>query len=171
MAWIALEGMRFFAYHGVYDAEQVLGGEYVLDVYIKTGISLAAGTDALENAVNYETVHQICKLEMSKPRKLIEKVLQEIVNQLKHQFGAMQALRVRVRKLNPPLGGRVASAVVEEEYDFYQECPRCKSMFINYEPDDCWKRHPNAHPATRETLERQFGKKCLCDNCLKLYAG
>ena len=29
----------------------------------------------------------------------------------------------------------------------------------------------NVHPATLETLKRQFGTTCLCQNCLKLYAG
>ncbi|MFZ4635678.1 MAG: dihydroneopterin aldolase [Saprospiraceae bacterium] len=171
MAWIALEHMQFYAHHGVYDAEQAIGGEFVVDVFIKTKISKSAGSDAVEDTLNYETVFQVCQQQMDKPRKLIETVLYGIVAGLKHQFGSMEGVRVRVRKLHPPLGGRVGSAWVEEEFDFTSECPRCKSKLVCYNDDDCWCRNVMVLPASRETIQRQYGKKCLCENCLKIYAG
>jgi dihydroneopterin aldolase len=172
MAWIALEGMRFHAFHGVYEAEQQIGTEYVVDIYVKSGIAKAAATDAVEQTINYEMIYRICQIEMETPRKLIETVLAAIAARMKHQFGAMQALRIRVRKLQPPLGGRVAEAWVEEDADFVASCPRCKSKLICYSDDSCWcKAEERLHPATKETLLRQFGSTCLCQNCLKLYAG
>ncbi len=172
MAWIALEGMTFHAFHGVHEAEQVLGCEYKVNVYVKTGIAQAAATDDVAETVNYESIFQICRLEMDHPRKLIESVVEGIAARMKHQFATMQALRIRVYKLHPPVGGTVDAAWVEEELHFTTSCPRCKSTLICYGDDSCWCRAAiNIHPATRETLERQFGKKCLCINCLKLYAG
>jgi dihydroneopterin aldolase len=171
MAIIALEGMKFYAYHGVYDAEQKIGTEYMVDVYVGTVIAPTAETDDLEKTINYESVFQICKMEMSKPKKLLETVVTEIFKRMKGQFSNMMALKVRVRKLNPPLGGPVAAAWVEEDQMFMQTCPRCNKQFINYDPGDCWKRFPNLHPATKETLQRQYPDKCLCDECLKFYAG
>ena len=172
MAWIALEGMTFHAFHGVYDAEQVLGSDFKVNVYVKTGIARAAMDDDIASTVNYESIFQICRLEMEHPRKLIESVLAGIVSRMKHQFPEMQALRIRVYKLHPPVGGAVEAAWVEEELEFVTSCPRCKSAFICYGDDACWcKAEKNIHAATRETLERQFGKKCLCANCLKIYAG
>lgn len=170
MAWIALEGMRFHAHHGVYEAEKLLGGEYIVDVYVRTGMAKAALLDSVEATINYETIFQICRLEMDQPRQLVEAVVGGIMQRLKHQFSTMEALRVRVRKVNPPLGGRVDAAFVEESQDFVNECPRCKKRFISY-GDDCWERFPNLHTATRESIIRQFGPRCLCDDCLKFYAG
>ncbi len=171
MALISLEGMRFHAHHGVYEAEQTLGGEYLVDVVVNYNTEKAAKDDDVEKTLNYESVYHICRMEMETPRKLVETIAANIVKRMKTQFAGMNALRVRVTKLNPPLGGRVAAALVTEEHDFVKDCPRCKKKFINYDSDDCWERFPNLHPATKETLERQFDKKCLCDNCLKFYVG
>ena len=171
MAWIALEGMRFHAFHGVYDAEKAIGTEYLVDVYVKAGIAKAAATDQVEQTVNYEIIFRICQLEMEQPRHLIETVLAGIIARMKHQFVTLQAIRVRVRKLNPPLGGRVADAWVEEEADFVASCPRCKRKHICYSDNNCWCKEINLHPATKETLVRQFGTTCLCESCVKLYAG
>jgi dihydroneopterin aldolase len=170
MAWIVLEGMRFHAFHGVYDAERILGSDYIVDIYIKTSFARAAAADTVDQTINYETVFQLCRMEMEKPRQLIESVLEGIIARLKHQFNNMFGLRVRVRKVNPPLGGRVAFAWVEDEADFISKCPRCTRRFINYD-DDCWTRAGNIHPATRETLQRQYDNACLCPECLKLYGG
>lgn len=171
MAIIAVEGMKFYAFHGVYEAEKVIGSDYMVDVYVQTVIAAAAKADEVETTINYESIFQICKLEMREPRQLLETVVNGIFQRMKGQFADMTALRVRVRKLNPPLGGQVAAAWVEEDQMFMQACPRCNKNFINYNPDDCWERFPNLHPATKETLLRQFGGKCLCNDCLKFYAG
>jgi dihydroneopterin aldolase len=171
MALISLEGMRFHAFHGVYEAERKIGTSYLVDVYVQTGVGKAVESDSLEKTINYETIYQICKLEMSTPHNLIETVLAGIIERMKHQFEGMEALRVRVRKLNPPLGGQVESAAVEASAEFSNECPRCKRKFISYTGSDCWEKFPNLHPATREMLNRQFGPRCLCDDCLTFYAG
>jgi len=171
MALISLEGMRFHAFHGVYEAEKTLGTEYIVDIVVNINTEKAVKDDNVELTINYETVYQICRMEMEQPRNLVETVVAGIVKRMKFQFTQMQAIRVRVKKLNPPIGGRVESAWVQEEQDFVRDCPRCKKKFINYDADDCWQRFPNLHPATKETLERQFGKNCLCDNCLKFYVG
>lgn len=173
MTWIVLEGMRFYAYHGVYEAEKIVGCEYVVDVFVRPFLDKKKiKDDDLKNTVNYETVFQICRLEMNEPRQLLETVGHGIVARLKHQFAQMESLRVRLRKLHPPLGGRLDSAYVEITLDFVSDCPNCKKKFINYGDGDCWERFPNLHPATRETLTRQFGEnKCLCNECLTFYAG
>lgn len=186
MAWIALEGMRFHAFHGVFEAEKILGGEYIVDVYVDTGIAAPSASDDLADThVNYETVFQICLVEMAKPRNLLETVVTGIIRNMKRQFGSMKGIRVRVKKLNPPIYGRMktvekyhavageaAVAWVEDEANFVTKCPRCKQDFLCYKDDTCWcKALTNLHPATVENLIRQFGTSCLCGNCLKLYQG
>ena len=189
MALVVLEGMRFHAFHGVYPEEQLLGTDYVVNVEVQTGIAMAAKTDSLEHAtINYETVFQICMAEMAQPRKLLETVVTNIIQRMKRQFPQMKGIKVQVRKLNPPIstkmramknseahnpiGGRAEAAWVQDEGDFVSKCPRCKTSFLCYADNTCWcKELNNIHPATQETLKRQFGTTCLCPTCLKLYAG
>ncbi len=166
--------MKFRALHGVHEPEATLGAEFTVDVQVQTDISLAAEMDELAATVNYETIHQIVQLEMDKPRKLVETVVTKIIRKLKKQFPMLMGLRVRVRKHNPPLGGRVDSTWVEEEDEFLTACPRCGSPMICYRDDTCWCKDENTeigklHPATREAVKRQF-KKCLCQACTQFFA-
>lgn len=113
MATIALEGMHFYAYHGFYEEEQIIGNRFLLDVYINANTSGAASMDDLFRTVNYETVYFICQSEMKKTSQLIETVAQRILNRISQQFEQVQGVKVRLRKLNPPLAGRVESAYIE----------------------------------------------------------
>ena len=95
MAYIALEGMRFHSFHGVYEAERILGTTYIVDVYVQTAQNnMAAATDDLSNALNYETVYMVCRSEMEKPRNLIEAVVSSILKRMKHQFATIRKSRV-----------------------------------------------------------------------------
>ena len=113
MATIALEGIRFYAYHGFYEEENIIGQEYELDVMVQTEIEEAAMTDDLFSSVNYETVYRVCQVEMKKPAKLLETVVVRIAARLHRQFDTITGVKVKLRNLHPPLGGRVAAASVE----------------------------------------------------------
>ncbi|MEQ8705246.1 MAG: dihydroneopterin aldolase [Phaeodactylibacter sp.] len=126
MATIALEGVQFFARHGYYEEEQVLGNMFVLDVIVNAEIGLAAEMDDLyaeieeeeieedepaATTVNYELLYFICQREMKTPVRLLETVVERIANRIE-EFDNVTGYLVRLRKLSPPLGGRVGSAWV-----------------------------------------------------------
>lgn len=126
MAIIALEGMRFYAYHGFYEEEQIVGNSYVLDVYVDADISKAAMADELyepaeEDAeedeqplsVNYETIYLLCKKEMQLQSKLLESVAQRIADRIDGYFDHIRGVKVRLKKLAPPLPGKVECSYVE----------------------------------------------------------
>jgi 7,8-dihydroneopterin aldolase/epimerase/oxygenase len=115
MAIIALEGIRIYARHGYYEEEAVLGTEFVLDIYVEAEIQPAAGEDALARTVNYETIYLLCQSEMKKTSRLIETVAQRIADRITGHFDGVLGVRVRLRKMNPPLGGSVGCAYVEVE--------------------------------------------------------
>jgi 7,8-dihydroneopterin aldolase/epimerase/oxygenase len=189
MALISIEGMRFRAFHGTFPEERILGTEFLIDVWVDTDISRASvvvehETEKVFNTVNYQTIYDICAIEMRQPQKLIETVVENIIFRFKHQFPQMMEARVRVRKLNPPVGGQVEWASVLDVKNFRESCGRCGSPMICYKfqggrnikrDGTCWceqadSHRSNVHPRTLEMLEGQH-KGCMCANCLREFAG
>ncbi len=172
MAIIALESMRFQAQHGVYAEETVIGNAFEMDVWLETNIVKAAESDDLAKTINYQTIYDICRFEMSKPQKLLETVVQNISQSIKKQFSNIQSIRIRLRKLQPPLGGVVQAVSVEISEQYGKKCPRCGKDLICYNDKNCWCNTDEVqlHSRTREQLALEF-KGCLCSDCLKFYAG
>jgi dihydroneopterin aldolase len=171
MATIALEGMRFYGYHGVYKEERILGTEYVIDVYLTTDVARAAISDKIDETVNYETVYLVCEAAMRKSSRLIENLAERITLNLKYQFRSIREMKVRVRKMHPPLGGEVESAYVEVEGDFTKTCARCGRPMLCYNDRSCWCLTADLKRSTVEHTKQQYGRNCLCRECLEFFAG
>lgn len=169
MAKIALEGMEFYAYHGFYAEEQIIGGKYIVDVYVEAQVTKAAVKDDLSQTVNYESIYHICQREMRKKSKLIENVAERISMGIKHQFGFLREIKVRVRKLSPPLPGQVHSSYVEVDGTFSKKCGRCSRPLLCYGDRSCWCMDTHVYQKQLEQLQLQFGNNCLCRECLEFY--
>ena len=115
MGLIAVEGLQFYSHHGYHKEEQILGGRYIVDIYIKLDIDEAADTDDLRKTINYEELYQLTKSEMEVHAKLIEHVCKRILDKVKMQYPKIQSVKVRVSKHNPPLKGHVDRVFVELE--------------------------------------------------------
>lgn len=117
MSVIRLEGMSFYAHHGCFDAEQVIGTRFLVDIAMVTDSSLAEKNDNIEQAVNYADVYQTVAAEMRIPSHLLEHVAGRIGLAVMHNFQAVTKTVVKVSKLNPPIGGPVNAASVELTFD------------------------------------------------------
>ncbi|MEL6833880.1 MAG: dihydroneopterin aldolase [Bacteroidota bacterium] len=113
MAVIGLEGMRFHGPHGFYPEEEVLGNEFVIDIYVSANTQRAAMRDDLGETVNYETVYLMVQSEMKKSAQLIETLADRIIGRISDYYENISGIRLVIRKLNPPLGGDVQAAYIE----------------------------------------------------------
>jgi 7,8-dihydroneopterin aldolase/epimerase/oxygenase len=113
MGQIAVEGMEFFAYHGCFREEQIIGTRFMVDVYIDTDTREAENTDDLHKTVNYQAIYVLVKEEMEVRSKLLEHVGRRILDRIRKEFPQVEACRVKVSKMNPPVGGKVGSVSVE----------------------------------------------------------
>ncbi len=118
MPLIALEGMEFYAFHGYFIEENVIGGRYLVDVYIETNFVEAAEKDELLGTIDYSEVYSICKKEMLIPSKLIEHVGNRIMERLIALSKKIKSIKLRISKLQPPLGGQVKRSFIEIEKKF-----------------------------------------------------
>ena len=107
MAVISIEGMEFYAYHGCFKEEQLIGTWFIVDLFLTTDTTSAEQTDNLHETVNYLEVYQVVKREMEVNSKLLEHVGRRILKEVHDQFPSVEKARIKVRKMNPPLGGKM----------------------------------------------------------------
>lgn len=112
MHTITLENIRLYAYHGCLEEETVIGSDYRVDVEVQAPLDKAANSDDLEDTADYVTIHHIVKEEMSVPSKLLEHVARRIAVRILDEIPIVQKGKVVVAKVNPPIGGDVASVSV-----------------------------------------------------------
>lgn len=113
MGKVSLEGMEFYARHGYYEEERIIGNKYSVDVTLELDFSEAALNDKLEGTVNYEKVYEIIQSVMAIDANLLEHLAGKIVKSLKETFGNINTVEVRVSKYNPPIKGLCHRATVE----------------------------------------------------------
>ena len=102
---ILLEGMEFYAYHGVNESEKTQGQRFIVDVEMVTDLSRASESDVLRDTVNYSRVYRLVKEIVEGPsRDLIEAVAGEISGRVLQAF-PIEQIRVRVSKPDVPLKG------------------------------------------------------------------
>jgi len=107
MITISLHGAEFFAYHGFYPEEQSLGSKFILDIEVGFALIKNIHDDSLTNTLDYEQLHKIACEQMKNTRKLIETVAQSIADEIKSRFPFAETIRVSIKKINPPLEGKV----------------------------------------------------------------
>ncbi|MDX2196208.1 MAG: dihydroneopterin aldolase [Cytophagales bacterium] len=102
---ISLQGLEFFAYHGFYSEERVIGNKYEIDLIIHADLQDSPITDELSGTINYEKLYKIVKKEVDIPSKLLENLGYRILNAIFTNFDAIIDATVTVAKHNPPVGG------------------------------------------------------------------
>jgi dihydroneopterin aldolase len=110
---INIEGIRLYGYHGCLEEEAKIGGTYIVDVIMEVDFTKAAKEDDLLRTIDYCTIFEISKKQMSIRSKLIESVCARIFDQIKSTFPSIIKLNVKVTKLVPPMNGDVERVSVE----------------------------------------------------------
>ena len=113
MSLITIENMEFYAYHGHFEEEQKIGTWFGLDLTMEVDTSKAELSDELEDTVDYSAVYQVVKEQMMIPSKLLEHVGRRILDTIKERFPDVKNAQLKVRKMNPPLGGKMAFVSLE----------------------------------------------------------
>lgn len=110
--YIEVNGIKLYAYHGCLEEEAKIGGNYIVDVHLKTDFSKAAISDELSETIDYVQINAIVTQEMAIRSKLIEHVGQRITNRIQQEISSLIALRVKVTKISPPINGDVNDVAI-----------------------------------------------------------
>ena len=115
MGMIQLEDMEFYAFHGHFKEEQIVGNRFLVNLTIHTAMKRPAQSDNLKDAVNYQTAYEIVKKEMGKKSHLLEHIAARILKALYSHFDTIEKATIKVSKMNPPMGGKMKCVSVTME--------------------------------------------------------
>lgn len=95
---VFVKGLRADALIGVYEWEHEQPQPLLFDLTMDWDQSAAAASDALEHALDYDTLSKaVVKLVESRPRQLIETVAEEVAQLILNEF-QVATVNVRVSK-------------------------------------------------------------------------
>jgi len=115
MCIIEIENMEFYAYHGHYEEERVIGNRFLLDLRIEAKCDAAANSDNIKDAVNYQTAYKVIKEQMMQKSHLLENIAKRILDALYENLTGIEKASIKVRKMNPPMGGQIKSVSITME--------------------------------------------------------
>lgn len=111
---ILLEGLTFYGYHGVKDAEAELGQPFVVDLTLWLPLQAAALSDDLDRTVDYGDVYRTVQGVVEGERcRLLEAVAERVAAAVLARY-PVERVRVRLNKPQAPLRGAVFSRVAVE---------------------------------------------------------
>ena len=102
MALITVEGIRVFAYHGHLPEEEVLGGHFIINVWVDVDTLAVEQSDDLYDTVDYVSIVEIVKSQMAIRAKMIEVPAKRIVDSIL-KLNKVKKVKVEVEKTQPPI--------------------------------------------------------------------
>jgi dihydroneopterin aldolase len=102
MVVIELQQVRLQAFHGVYAGEKKTGSAYEVSVkvtYDENGTSF----DKLNDTIDYVKILDIVKQRMKEPSGLLEKVADDIIQNIRHRYTFTKEISVSIYKLDAPV--------------------------------------------------------------------
>ena len=112
MGLIQIENMEFYAFHGHYKEERIVGNKFLVDLTIEADMRVPSESDNLKDAVNYQKIYEIVKLQMEMKSHLLEHIAGRIIDAIYNDMEGIKKVTVKVSKMNPPMGGRIGSVSV-----------------------------------------------------------
>lgn len=109
---IELVNMEFFAHHGCFSEEQIIGNKFIINFWVEADLTKPSQTDNINDALNYQQLYNIIKREMKPKSHLLEFVARRILNAVKGEFPYITNAQISIDKLNPPMGGLIGSSRV-----------------------------------------------------------
>lgn len=109
MHTVSLHGVNISAQRGLYKEELTLHNEFEVDVDVHFG---ASTTESLPFA-DYTVLNKVITDVFNEPHQLLEHFIRDIHIGLKEKFPEAEKIEVTIRKMNPPMAGRVKYAQVK----------------------------------------------------------
>lgn len=78
----SLRNLEFFAHHGVYKEENILGGRFIAHIELSREVLPEEDLQSLDQVYNYEVIYGLVEKNMKIPSSLIETVAKRIFDDI-----------------------------------------------------------------------------------------
>lgn len=102
-----IHDLQIHAFIGLYEEEKRVGNDFLVDISYSAPYEKAAGSDELNDAVNYGEICRITEETFQIKCNLLEQIAEQLVTTLKQHFPQIQDLSITITKLNPPVSQKV----------------------------------------------------------------
>lgn len=102
MGLITIEGIRVFAYHGHLPEEAILGGLFIVNVWVNADTYEVETSDDLNDTVDYVKIIKIVQEQMAIRADMIEVPAKRIVDAIL-SLHKVKKVKVEVEKIQPPI--------------------------------------------------------------------
>ena len=112
---IKIEGLKCFAYHGVYPEENEKGQDFVLDIWLYIDLSAAGKTDNLELTVDYGELCEFAKKYVCENKfNLLETVVERLSRLIMIRYAKLlNGVKICMWKPNAPISASFKNVGVE----------------------------------------------------------
>lgn len=117
MYTISLENLEFYAYHGYYQEENLIGSNFIVDIHVNIEDKQLNNGD-LSQTVNYEIIFNIVKLRMNIKYKLLEQFVKDVHDDILTNFKFAKSIEVIIRKKKVPINGMIGESVVKYQKEY-----------------------------------------------------
>lgn len=111
---IILEGLTFYAYHGVYEEETNLGQRFIIDIECGLDLENVSRSDNIGDSINYMSITRTVETVVTENKfRLIERLAGAILEALFNLDSRILEQRIRIYKPSAPL--QISSGTVSVE--------------------------------------------------------
>ena len=96
MGLIQIENMEFYAFHGHFREEQIVGNKFLVDLAIDADMKDPAASDNLKDAINYQFAYKLVKEEREKKSSLLENIAKRILDTIYENFEGIREVSVKI---------------------------------------------------------------------------
>jgi dihydroneopterin aldolase len=114
---IQLHNLRFFAYHGLYEEEKILGNEFDVNISMMVKSPKEAKV-SINDTINYADVHELVKEIFKQREDLLETICINIGIAIKNKFPQLKKLSIQIIKLHPPITAFTGSVSVTYQKNY-----------------------------------------------------
>lgn len=113
---VGLESVQFNAAIGLHPEEKILGNNFLVDFEVAFKNAKQHDTQNIEDTINYSHLYTILENEFAQTADLLETVAHNILDQTLLNYPFLRSIKIKIKKLNPPINAQIANAFVALNY-------------------------------------------------------